>query len=109
MVGTPVSFAFFSTLHARSSIAPHAAPCNLRLRVHLPLEPTPAQSLGAGVDECGMRVGAERVAWETGKPVLFDDSYEHEVIHAGSEDRFVVLCILHHPYDDRAAGEGPGK
>ena len=29
MVGTPFSFAFFSTLHARSSIAPHAAPCNL--------------------------------------------------------------------------------
>eukprot|EP00614_Pseudopedinella_elastica_P018897 CAMPEP_0172646352 /NCGR_PEP_ID=MMETSP1068-20121228/240198_1 /TAXON_ID=35684 /ORGANISM="Pseudopedinella elastica, Strain CCMP716" /LENGTH=124 /DNA_ID=CAMNT_0013460609 /DNA_START=491 /DNA_END=865 /DNA_ORIENTATION=- len=37
MTGLPFAFAFFSTLHGHSAIAPHAAPCNLRLRVHLPL------------------------------------------------------------------------
>ncbi|CAM9782549.1 unnamed protein product, partial [Ectocarpus sp. 13 AM-2016] len=34
---TPFSFSFFSTLHGGSSIAAHTAPCNLRLRCHLPL------------------------------------------------------------------------
>jgi len=75
MLGTPFSFAFFSTLHPESSIAPHAAPCNLRLRVHLPLldaSPDPLQ--------CGLRVGNEVVPWTRANgPVVFDDAYEHEV------------------------------
>jgi aspartyl/asparaginyl beta-hydroxylase (cupin superfamily) len=44
MRGTPFSFAFFSTLHPRSEIAPHTAPCNLRLRCHLPLIVPPSSS-----------------------------------------------------------------
>ena len=75
MLGTPFSFAFFSTLHPESSIAPHAAPCNLRLRVHVPL-------LDASTDplQCGLRVGNEVVPWTRDKgPVVFDDAYEHEV------------------------------
>lgn len=35
--GTPFGFAFFSTLGPGSTIAPHTAPMNLRLRIHLSL------------------------------------------------------------------------
>ena len=37
MLDLPFAYAFFSTLHPGAAIAPHSAPCNLRLRVHLPL------------------------------------------------------------------------
>lgn len=93
MTDTPFSFAFFSTLHGESAIAPHAAPCNLRLRVHLPLSTPP----GAGVDECGMRVGAVQCAWNVGESVIFDDSYEHETWNKTRTDRVVLLFDVWHP------------
>jgi len=37
MTDTPFSFAFFSTMGPGAKIASHYGPCNLRLRVHLPL------------------------------------------------------------------------
>lgn len=58
---TPFSFSFFSTLHGGGSIAAHTAPCNLRLRCHLPLSVPSADPL-----ECGMRVGGETRPWEEG-------------------------------------------
>jgi hypothetical protein len=101
MTNTPFSFAFFSTLHGHSSIAPHAAPCNLRLRVHLPLA-TPS---GASVGECGMRVGAEMRSWHKG-PIIFDDSFEHETWNRTTIDRTVLLFDVWHPdlsLDERSA------
>ena len=48
----PFAFAFFSTLRPHCRIAPHTAPSNLRVRVHLPLlVPEPEQ--------CGIRVAGE--------------------------------------------------
>ena len=32
-----------------------------------------------------------------GHAVVFDDSFEHEVIHDGSDDRYVILIVLKHP------------
>ncbi len=32
-----------------------------------------------------------------GKAVVFDDSFEHEVAHAGPEDRYVLYAVLYHP------------
>lgn len=72
MIGTPFSFAFFSTMHAHSSIKPHSSPCNLRVRCHFPLI-LPKQS-----NDFGMRIANHTVQWETGKALYFDDSYEHE-------------------------------
>ena len=97
MVGTPFSFAFF--LDAARTVVDRPTP---RLqpapRVHLPLEPTPAQSLGAGVDECGMRVGAERVALGDGKLVLFDDcATSTRRGTARRADRLVLLFDVWHP------------
>ena len=29
--------------------------------------------------------------------MVFDDSFEHEVVHGGTADRFVLYAVLHHP------------
>mmetsp|Transcript_24443 Transcript_24443/g.78874 ORF Transcript_24443/g.78874 Transcript_24443/m.78874 type:complete len:246 (-) Transcript_24443:325-1062(-) len=86
----PFAFAFFSTLRGGSRIAPHCAPCNLRVRVHLPLIiPNP--------DACGITVAGETRRWEVGKALVFDDAYEHEVWNDGEEDRVVLLFDTWHP------------
>ncbi len=70
MTDTPFGFAFFSTMHEQSSIAAHNGPCNLRIRCHFPLI--------VPEGDCGMQVGDEVVRWEVGKPLFFDDCYEHK-------------------------------
>ena len=32
-----------------------------------------------------------------GHAIIFDDSFEHTVIHEGTDDRFVLLVVLKHP------------
>ncbi len=92
MLRTPFAFAFFSTLHAGAAIAPHAAPCNLRLRVHLPLV-----QVAESVHECGLRVGSLVVPWREGRSVVFDDSFEHEAWNRTARDRVVLLFDVWHP------------
>lgn len=29
--------------------------------------------------------------------MVFDDSFEHEVVHDGQADRYVLYAVLHHP------------
>jgi aspartyl/asparaginyl beta-hydroxylase (cupin superfamily) len=84
MTGTPFSFAFFSTLHPGSTIAPHYGPCNLRLRCHFPLVVPTSGS-------CGMQVGDETVVWKAGEPVIFDDCYQHRVWNESKEERVLLL------------------
>ena len=36
-------------------------------------------------------------AWVQGQVVLFDDSYEHDVVHAGARDRVVLDLSVDHP------------
>jgi aspartyl/asparaginyl beta-hydroxylase (cupin superfamily) len=84
MTNTPFSFAFFSTLYPGSTIAAHHGPCNLRVRCHLPLV-VPKSG------ECGMKVGDDTVKWEEGKPVFFDDCYQHSVWNHSNEERVLLL------------------
>jgi aspartyl/asparaginyl beta-hydroxylase (cupin superfamily) len=112
MTSTPFSFAFFSTMAPGSAIAPHAAPCNLRLRVHLPLTLPPSSHV-SGRPTCGMRVGNEAREWRVGQAAVFDDSYEHETWHdgePGSPDRVLLLFDIWHPeltLEGEAAGPPP--
>uniref|UniRef100_A0A7S2CG00 Aspartyl/asparaginy/proline hydroxylase domain-containing protein n=1 Tax=Octactis speculum TaxID=3111310 RepID=A0A7S2CG00_9STRA len=106
----------FSLLDSRTHIAPHCAPSNLRLTAHLGLI-IPSQSQG-GVDEecagagettlpervprnrgmeCGIRVGSEWRKWEEGKVLIFDDSFEHEVINFTPHYRAILLIRFWHP------------
>ena len=48
-------------------------------------------------DGVRVRVGNEWRRYEVGRTMVFDDSFEHEVIHGGEADRFVLYTVLHHP------------
>jgi Aspartyl/Asparaginyl beta-hydroxylase len=94
--GTPFGYCFVSTLHGRSSIDAHAAPTNLRLRVHLPLVVPPDNSTDQ-TSSCGIRVGSISRSWRTGQALVLDDSYDHEVWNDTQEKRVVLLVDLWHP------------
>lgn len=97
MTGIPFGFAFFSRLHAQSSIDAHSAPCNLRLRVHLPLIMPPTTPAVEKEEICGMRIAESHCKWEEGRCVMFDDSYEHEVWNRTGTERVLLLFDVWHP------------
>ena len=78
----------FSAVQPGTYIRPHTGPTNERLRIHLTLLHTG----GARI-----RVGHEWRSWEEGKAIIFDDSWEHEVMHTGKDIRVVVICDIWHP------------
>lgn len=69
-------------------IRPHCGPWNTRLTVHLGVQ-TP--------EGCDLRVGDEWRTWSPGRCLVFDDSFEHEVIHNGRENRIVLLIDVWRP------------
>jgi aspartate beta-hydroxylase len=94
MTDFPFGFAFFSTLHPQTKIAPHTAPCNLRVRCHLPLRvPRPSDASAT----CGMELAGRSLEWREGELLLFDDSYEHAVWNDTGEPRVLLLLDLWHP------------
>jgi aspartate beta-hydroxylase len=106
MCSTPFDYTFFSVLGAGASIAAHHAPCNLRIRCHLPIivpeepslqSPSSSPDRGAGRPKCGMRVGGEARPWVEGKCSVFDDSFEHEVWNDTTKRRVVLLVDSWHP------------
>lgn len=80
--------AMFSALNPGAHIPAHTGPWNTRLTMHL----------GVLVpDGCRFRVATETRAWEQGKCLLFDDSFEHEAWNDGDTTRFVLLLDIWHP------------
>ena len=97
-------------------ILPHTASHNVRYTAHLPLI-VPTATVSNRVDsatngtldeskidknetnskECYIRIGEEICHWEVGKMLVFDDSYEHEVINTTNEVRIVLLLRFWHP------------
>lgn len=84
---------FFSRLVPGTHLDKHCGPSNFRLRCHLALVP----------EGLRIRVAQETREWTVGKCLIFDDSFEHEVWHEGSEDRVVLICDLWHPEVDLSA------
>ena len=78
----------FSAIQPGTHIRTHTGPSNERLRLHLTL----MHSGGARI-----RVGHEWHTWDEGKVIMFDDSWEHEVIHTGHELRAVLIMDIWHP------------
>jgi aspartyl/asparaginyl beta-hydroxylase (cupin superfamily) len=86
----------------KSRIGEHFGPTNLRLRVHLPLE----VPCGSTLETCGMVVANEERGWESGKAIVFDDSFIHSTWNWTDETRSVLLFDVWHPQlarDERAA------
>jgi aspartyl/asparaginyl beta-hydroxylase (cupin superfamily) len=86
MNATPFGSAFFSTLAGKSKIRAHHGPCNLRLRCHFPLIVPEGK-------KSGIRIGDQIVHWEVGKPLIFDDCYEHEVWNDSEDEPRVILLF----------------
>ena len=78
----------FSVLAPQTHIAPHCASTNLRLTAHLGLQVP---------DDCFIQVKDEKLSWQEGKMLLFDDSYQHEVHNSSSLIRAVLLMRFWHP------------
>lgn len=78
----------FSAVDPGTHIRPHTGPSNERLRSHFTLTHTGGAKL---------RVGQEWRTWEEGKVMVFDSSWEHEVIHEGTDRRVVLILDIWHP------------
>ena len=92
-------------------ITKHHGPTNKKLRVHLPLIGTDGSRLrcaraascfaGGNVVPDGLCTGV-RVADDTrdinaGEAMAFDDSFEHEAWHDGTETRITLIVDIWHP------------
>ncbi|KAL7514395.1 hypothetical protein ACHAXN_011778 [Cyclotella atomus] len=81
----------FSRLEGDTHINSHCGPTNIRWTAHLGLIVPRSRS------DCRIRVADQWYNWEAGKVLLFDDSFEHEVVNDTPEDRIVLLIRLWHP------------
>ncbi|MGH8572446.1 MAG: aspartyl/asparaginyl beta-hydroxylase domain-containing protein [Gammaproteobacteria bacterium] len=77
-----------SRLEPGTHVVPHCGRTNGQLRVHLGLRVPPGVSI---------RVGDQKLTWQQGRCIVFDDSFEHEVWHEGDEPRLVLLLDVLHP------------
>lgn len=78
----------FSVMHPGTHVWPHCGPTNCRLRIHLGLKVPP---------ETAIRVAEETRSWVESDIIIFDDSFEHEVWHNGSDFRLVLIVDVWHP------------
>ncbi|XP_060658455.1 LOW QUALITY PROTEIN: aspartyl/asparaginyl beta-hydroxylase [Drosophila nasuta] len=80
----------FSAMQAQTHVWPHCGPTNCRLRAHLTLvAPEPQLT--------SLRVAEQQRTWREGELFIFDDSFEHEVWHNGTQLRLVLILDLWHP------------
>ncbi|WP_340559131.1 aspartyl/asparaginyl beta-hydroxylase domain-containing protein [Streptomyces sp. GSL17-111] len=85
---SPLLECHFSTLLPGAAIAPHCDLWNFTINLHL------AVDIPEG---CGIRVAEETRAWEQGRCLLFDYSFEHEAWNHGTAPRTCLLMDLWHP------------
>lgn len=89
--------ALWSRLEPGTHIRPHHGLINTRLIVHVPL---------IVPEGCAIRVGSETRAWQEGRALIFDDSFEHEAWNRGSATRVILLFEIWRPElaeEERAA------
>ncbi len=79
----------FSVFTPGTHLLPHRGVTNTRLVAHLPLMVP---------DDCALNVGGELHAWQEGRVVVFDDTYEHEAWNRSNKTRVVLIFDLWSPY-----------
>jgi hypothetical protein len=75
-------------LQPGAHVLPHVGVTNQRLVLQFPL---------FGWEGVRFRVADEWRTYHRGSAMVFDDSYEHEVVHGGGAPRLVLYAVLHHP------------
>jgi len=86
--------AMFSILQPHYHIVPHCGPSRAVVRVHLGLIVPKDQP-----EKLWIRVDNQRLHWEEGKVIIFDDFYEHEVRNDTDEIRAVLFIDVDRPMD----------
>jgi len=86
--------AMFSILQPHYHIVPHRGPSRAMVRVHLGLIVPKNQP-----EKLWIRVDNQRLHWEEGKVIIFDDFYEHEVRNDTDELRAVLFIDVDRPMD----------
>jgi beta-hydroxylase len=86
-----IQTAWFSILAPGYHIPAHTGVTKGILRAHLGL------IIPRERDKCRIRVGDQIRAWEAGKVVVLDDTYEHEVWNETDEERVVLLFDFDRP------------
>lgn len=79
----------FSILTPGTHILPHHGVTNARIVVHLPL---------IVPRDCALSVGGEIHAWQEGRCVAFDDTFQHEAWNRSAETRAVLILDAWNPY-----------
>jgi aspartate beta-hydroxylase len=79
----------FSVLAPGTHILPHHGVTNARVVTHLPLLVPEA---------CVLRVGGEEHAWQEGRCVTFDDTFEHEAWNHSEKTRVVLILDNWNPH-----------
>jgi beta-hydroxylase len=85
-----VHAAMFSILQPGTRIPPHRGPSCASLRYHL----------GLSIPKSGtarIRVDKDWYAWKEGEGMLFDDTFEHEVINDTNEIRIILFMDVERP------------
>eukprot|EP00435_Cladocopium_sp_Y103_P035400 s1615_g9.t1 len=94
-VGMPLIRAGYSSVSAGAWLKPHYGTTNAQLKLSVPASPQ---------KECAtLRVANVTHAWEDGKLLFFDDSFEHEVFNHCDQERVVFQLVFAHP--DLGTGE----
>jgi aspartyl/asparaginyl beta-hydroxylase (cupin superfamily) len=86
-----IKTAFFSILEPGKYIPPHRGPYNGVLRLHLGL------IVPKDRENCWIRVHDQKLHWEEGKVIIFDDCFEHEVHNNTNETRVVLFVDFVRP------------
>jgi aspartate beta-hydroxylase len=79
----------FSVLTPGTHILPHHGVTNSRLVTHLPL---------IVPEQCAIRVGGEEHAWQEGRCITFDDTFEHEAWNRSESTRVVLIVDCWNPH-----------
>jgi len=82
--------AYFSILEGGKSVPAHRGPYLGYLRYHLALR-VPTE------DPPSIRVKDQWYTWREGEGLLFDDSWQHEVVNEAREDRVVLIVDVMRP------------
>jgi aspartate beta-hydroxylase len=79
----------FSVFKPGTHLLPHRGVTNTRVVGHLPL---------IVPENCALNVGGELHAWQPGRVVVFDDTYEHEAWNRSGEPRVVLIFDIWNPH-----------
>lgn len=84
-----IKLAMFSVMKPGTVVLPHRGPFRGCVRCHL------------GIDipnnNCYIKISDIKYYWKKGKCLVFDDTYEHEVINDSNHDRIVLFLDIQRP------------